>query len=87
MLMDNTIDVTREMLMLMLALSAPILGAALVIGLTISVLQAVTQIQEQTLTFVPKIMGMALVTVFTLPWLVSRTLEFSAKMFGPWMAG
>jgi len=87
MVMDSAIDVTREMLMLMLILSAPILGAALVIGLAISILQAVTQIQEQTLTFVPKIVGMALVTVFTLPWLVNRTLEFSAKMFGPWMAG
>ncbi|MFI4862138.1 MAG: flagellar biosynthetic protein FliQ [Phycisphaerales bacterium JB063] len=87
MMMDNAIDVTREMLVLMLALSAPILGAALVIGLAISVLQAVTQIQEQTLTFVPKIVGMALVTVVTLPWLIGRTLEFSAKMFGPWMAG
>lgn len=87
MVMDSAIDVTREMLMLMLILSTPILGAALVIGLAISILQAVTQIQEQTLTFVPKIVGMALVTVFTLPWLVNRTLEFSAKMFGPWMAG
>lgn len=87
MVSDSAIDVTREMLLLMMMLSAPILGAALVIGLTISVLQAVTQIQEQTLTFVPKIVGMALVTVVAMPWIVSKTMEFSARMFGPWVSG
>ena len=87
MVTDGAVDVTREMMMLMMLISAPILGAALVIGLTISILQAVTQIQEQTLTFVPKIMGMALVTVLAMPWIVNKTMEFSARMFGPWVAG
>ena len=87
MVTDGAVDVTREMMMLMMLISAPILGAALVIGLTISILQAVTQIQEQTLTFVPKIMGMALVTVLAMPWIVNKTMEFSARMFGPWVVG
>jgi len=58
MSMDQAVDMTREALGLILLLSAPVLGAALIIGLAISLIQAVTQIQEQTLTFVPKFLGM-----------------------------
>ena len=87
MLIDNAIDATREMLLLMMVISSPILGAALIIGLSVSILQAVTQIQEQTLSFVPKILGMALVAVFAMPWMLSKVLDFGVKMFGPWGAG
>lgn len=83
MLTDLLIDVTRETLTLMLMLSSPVLFAGLVIGLIISVLQAVTQIQEQTLSFVPKIIGMVLIAILAMPWLVSKLLTFSAEMFGP----
>ena len=67
---------------MVLFLSMPILLAALVVGLTISVFQAVTQIQEQTLTFVPKILGMGIVAVLAMPWLVNRVMEFATRMFG-----
>ncbi len=87
MLTDQLIDVTRETLTIMLLLSMPVLMAGLVIGLVISVLQAVTQIQEQTLSFVPKIIGMVLVAIVTMPWVVSKLLTFSAEMFGPIPAG
>ena len=83
MLTDQMIDMTRETLTLMLMLSTPVLVAGLVIGLVVSVLQAVTQIQEQTLSFVPKIIGMVLIAILTMPWLVSKLLTFSAEMFGP----
>ena len=53
----------------------------------VSVLQAVTQIQEQTLSFVPKIIGMVVVAILFMPWLVVKLLEFSAEMFGPMPAG
>jgi flagellar biosynthetic protein FliQ len=79
---DQAVDVVRESLKLMLLLSTPILGAALVIGLAVSLVQAVTQIQEQTLSFVPKIVGMALVAYLATPWLTRMILEFSARMFG-----
>ena len=87
MLTDQLIDVTRQTLMVMLMLSVPVLIAGLTIGLIVSVLQAVTQIQEQTLSFVPKIIGMVVIAIVTMPWLVSKLLTFSAEMFGPLPAG
>lgn len=79
---DQAIDVVRETLTLMLMLSMPILGAALVIGLTVSLLQAVTQVQEQTLSFVPKIVGMGIAAIFVLPWIVMKIMDFATRMFG-----
>lgn len=81
--MDQAIDLVRESLLMMLVVSTPILGAGLLIGITISMMQAVTQIQEQTLNFVPKIVAMAIVTVLLLPWLTRLLMEFSVRMFGP----
>ncbi len=80
--LDQANDMVRETLTLMLVLSTPVLAAALVIGLIISVVQAATQIQEQTLSFVPKIMGMAVVTMLAAPWMSRLILEFSSRMFG-----
>ena len=78
---DQASDLVRESLVLMLLLSSPVLVAALVIGLLISVFQAATQIQEQTLTFVPKIAGMAIVAILITPWVGQMILEFSRRMF------
>ena len=78
---DNAIDLIRETLTLMLLLAMPILSAALIVGLAVSVFQAVTQIQEQTLSFVPKIIGMGAMAIVAMPWLVKRIMEFSARMF------
>jgi len=87
MLTDQLVDVTRQTLMVMLMLSVPVLVAGLAIGLIVSVLQAVTQIQEQTLSFVPKIIGMVLVAIIAMPWMISKLMTFSAEMFGPMPAG
>lgn len=87
MLQDQLVDITRQTLTLMLMLSTPVLLAGLVIGLVVSLLQAVTQIQEQTLSFVPKIIGMVLVSILAMPWLISKLLVFSEQMFGPLPAG
>ncbi len=81
MQVDQASDMVREMLVLMMAVSSPILLAALVVGLSISILQAVTQVQEQTLTFVPKILAMAGVTVVAAPWLLQQVMDFSTRMF------
>lgn len=83
MLTDQLIDMTRQTLMVMLVLSIPVLVAGLAIGLVVSVMQAVTQIQEQTLSFVPKIVGMVLVAIIAMPWMVTKLMTFSAQMFGP----
>ncbi len=62
-------------------LAAPILAAALVLGLLISIFQAVTQIQEMTLSIVPKIIGVIVVIILMLPWLLSIAVEYMSKVF------
>jgi len=78
----DAVEFVRAALMEALILSLPILGAGLVIGLIVSLFQAVTQIQEQTLVFVPKIIGMVIVVVLLLGWIVVRMGEFAMEMFG-----
>ncbi|MCB9848447.1 MAG: flagellar biosynthetic protein FliQ [Phycisphaeraceae bacterium] len=81
MIDDNLLEVVRQSLILTLKIAAPILGAGVLIGLTISIVQSVTSIQEQTLTFVPKIFGMVLVAVLLLSWIVAKIAEFATAMF------
>lgn len=59
-----------------LMVAGPLLATALLVGLGISVLQAVTQIQEQTLTFIPKLLALAVVLVLSLPWILRTLVEF-----------
>jgi len=75
------VDIARTALLQALVIAVPILGAGLVVGLLISLFQAITQIQEQTLTFVPKIIVMILVAVALLGWITARMLDFAGQMF------
>ncbi len=68
MTIDLVIELYREMLRTAALVAAPILGVAMMIGLTVSLIQTVTSIQEQTLTFVPKIIGIALTVGIGMPW-------------------
>jgi flagellar biosynthetic protein FliQ len=77
----DALDNVRAALMMALEISTPILAAGLLVGLAVSIMQAVTQIQEQTLSFVPKIAVMILVTVFLIGWITVRMVEFSQQMF------
>lgn len=77
----NALDDVRSALMMALEISTPILAAGLLVGLIVSILQAVTQIQEQTLSFVPKIAVMILVAVALLGWITVRMVEFAQGMF------
>jgi len=77
----QAIDLTREALMLTLVLAAPVLGAALAVALIVSVLQAVTQVREQTLSFVPKILVTMAAMAAAGPWMIARLVEFSRRMF------
>lgn len=79
--MADPVDTVRTALMLALLISAPILSAGLLVGLLISLFQAVTQIQEQTLTFVPKIFVMVLVAAALLSWITVVLSEFAIEMF------
>jgi flagellar biosynthesis protein FliQ len=76
------LDQVREALLVTLIVSAPILAAGVIVGLVISLFQAVTQIQEQTLAFVPKIVAMIVVTIVLLSWISGQVMEFAADMFG-----
>lgn len=86
--MDMTIalDLGREALILVLTVASPVLLMGLIVGLAIAVFQAMTQLQEQTLTFVPKIVAMALAAMFLGPWLATRMLEYAKEMLSnpPW---
>jgi len=66
--------------LLTLKLCAPVLAAGLVVGLVVSLFQALTQINESTLSFLPKLVVMALVAWFTLPWMVREMVEFTAHV-------
>lgn len=72
----------REAFYTMLLVSAPMLVLSLVIGLIIAIVQAATSIQEITLTFVPKIIVVAIVAVLTLPWMMGIMISFTMNVFG-----
>jgi flagellar biosynthetic protein FliQ len=71
----------REAFYTMLLVSAPMLALSLLIGLIIAVFQAATSIQEITLTFVPKIIVVAIVAVLTLPWMMEIMISFTVNVF------
>ena len=79
--LDQATDLLRHTLILALVISAPMLIIGLVVGVIVSLVQAVTQIQEQTLTFVPKIAAMVCAAIFLMPWIGQRLLEYAAAMF------
>jgi flagellar biosynthetic protein FliQ len=81
MTLDSATELIRQTLILALLVSAPMLLIGLVVGIVVSLLQAVTQIQEQTLTFVPKIAAMVAAAIILMPWISNRLLEYSAAMF------
>ena len=81
---DSAVEFVRMALMEALIIAGPILGAGLFVGLLISLFQAVTQIQEQTLTFVPKIVTMLVVAILLLSWISIRMIEFTTAMFTNW---
>jgi len=81
MTIDSATELVRQTLILALLVSAPMLLIGLIVGILVSLLQAVTQIQEQTLTFVPKIAAMVIAAILLMPWIGNRLLEYSAAMF------
>ena len=78
---EAAIDLVREMLVVVLVVSAPVLLSGIVVGLIISIIQSVTQIQEQTLSLVPKMIIMGVVLALLMRWIVVRLVEFSATVF------
>ena len=75
------IELLNRALMMGLLVSAPLLLTALLVGILISLLQALTQIQEQTLTFIPKLVAVGLVMLFALPWMVRELVGYLVQTF------
>jgi flagellar biosynthetic protein FliQ len=70
-----------ETFKLSLYLGLPTLLAGMIIGLMVSIFQATTQINETTLSFIPKIIGVILILIFTMPWMLNMTIQFSERIF------
>lgn len=84
MTVEQAMDLARQAVMMILIISGPILMLGLVVGLIISLVQAVTQLHEQSLVFVPKTLAMAAAVIVLSPWMARRMLEYSAELFGNW---
>lgn len=86
---ESVMTIARQAMELTLTISAPVLITALVIGLLVSIFQAATQINEQTLSFIPKLVGMFGVLILAGPWMVGLMVDFIQRLFSniPWMVG
>ena len=78
---ETVVDVGREALWLAVLLAGPMLGAALAVGLFIGVIQAATQIQEMTLSFIPKLLALVIVLFIIGPWMLRILVTFSERLF------
>ncbi|MFH1386180.1 MAG: flagellar biosynthesis protein FliQ [bacterium] len=78
---DFAVNVLYQAIYLTLLISAPAVGIGLLVGFIISLFQAVTQIQEQTLTFVPKVISVLLMIAFTSPWIFSMIVDFTNTLW------
>lgn len=78
---STVVDMGRQSLYIVLKVIAPVLGAGLLTGLIVAILQATTQIQEQTLAFVPKIFAVLAAIAFLGPWILTTVVEFVSELF------
>jgi len=78
---DMVVALSRQAIETALFLALPMLGVSLVVGVVISVFQAATQIQEMTLTFVPKILSMFIALLVAFPWMMDKMINFTKELF------
>ena len=81
MTQETVIYLAREALSVVLLVSAPMLGLGMLVGVIVSILQATTQIQEQTLTFVPKIIAVMVAIIIFGPWMLTVVTQFTQNLF------
>ena len=82
MTQDSVVSICVQAMEMALKLGLPLLLVGLVLGLVVSVFQAVTQIQEQTLTFIPKIIGLVVVLVVAGPWMLGQIVSYTQNLYG-----
>jgi flagellar biosynthetic protein FliQ len=80
MSVPQVLEIGRELLYTVLLLALPTLAASLIVGLVVSVLQTVTSIQEQTLSFIPRLLVVGLVLALTMPWMLEIAIHFTMRM-------
>ena len=78
---QEVLDIGTEAMKVTIYLAAPLLLTALIVGLLIGMIQAATQIQEMTLSFIPKLIGMALALLITGTWMLQLIMEFTIRLF------
>lgn len=81
MSVDQSVDIVKGLMMLCLKVSVPFLLSAMIIGLLVSFFQAITSLQEQTLTFVPKALVVVVVVFILFPWLVNTMIDYTNETF------
>ncbi len=81
MTMELAVDIMRNLLQTGLMLAIPILGTATVVGLSVSLIQSITSLQEQTLTFVPKLVAVSLAIIVSANYIMRTMTEFCISMF------
>ncbi|MCM1325456.1 MAG: flagellar biosynthesis protein FliQ [Bacteroidales bacterium] len=81
MTVDAVIEMTRDALYVIIKVSLPVLLVSMIIGLVISIFQTVTSIQEQTLTFVPKVIGIFLALMILGNWMMTTLVEYTTQLW------
>ena len=81
MTLDQATELIRHAFVVTLLLAAPILAIGLIVALIVSLLQSITQIQEQTISFIPKIIAMVLAAILLMPWFTQHLLDYARELF------
>ena len=81
MSVDQSVDIVKGLMMLCLKVSVTFLLSAMIIGLLVSFFQAITSLQEQTLTFVPKALVVVVVVFILFPWLINTMMDYMVETF------
>lgn len=81
MTIDNVVDIARSTVWVIVKVSAPMLLISLIVGLIISIFQTITSINEQTLTFLPKLLAIFVVLVLTGSWILNNLVSFATELF------
>ena len=81
MSVDQSVDIVKGLMMLCLKVSVPFLLSAMIIGLLVSFFQAITSLQEQTLTFVPKALVVVVAVFILFPWLINTMMDYTVETF------
>lgn len=78
---DFIVSIGKEMIWMVLIVGAPMLVLGMIVGITIAVFQAATQIHEMTLTFVPKIVAVLVALLLFLPWIMRMLIDFTVRLY------